>query len=438
MSALTILLGLIVILVVIGLAESIIHRRNLSRIPIRIHVNGTRGKSSVTRLIAAGLRGAGIRTFAKTTGTLPRMILPDGSEVPVNRKAKANVLEQRDIVQHATRYESQAIVLECMALQPWLQWICESKLVRATHGVITNAWPDHLDVMGPDDRHVAAALANMTPQQGILLTAEKTHRRILRRAAKDRGSQFIAVGAPDFDRVTDEELARFRYPEHRENVALALRVCQELGIEREEALAGMCQAQPDPGATSTYELEFWGRQIHFISAFAANDPTSTERIWETALVDYPQTERRIALFNCRSDRADRSRQLAQACAEWTPADYYVLVGTGTHMFVRYASAAGVDPRNIIVAEQEDLSGLFETLIDLGGASAVIVGMGNIGDNGLEIARFFRNRSTLISKTVTVHHPMVHERAEAENAREPELQPVGAGDFGLASSSNGKH
>jgi hypothetical protein len=36
-------------------------------IPVRIHVNGIRGKSSVTRLIAAALREAGIRTVAKTT-----------------------------------------------------------------------------------------------------------------------------------------------------------------------------------------------------------------------------------------------------------------------------------------------------------------------------------------------------------------------------------
>ena len=87
MTALIVLLGLIGFLLAVGLAESIAHRRNLNRIPIRIHVNGTRGKSSVTRLIAAGLRGAGIRTFAKTTGTLPRMILPDGSEIPVDRES---------------------------------------------------------------------------------------------------------------------------------------------------------------------------------------------------------------------------------------------------------------------------------------------------------------------------------------------------------------
>ena len=39
------------VLVALGLLEAVLHRHNLSKIPIRIHVNGTRGKSSVTRLI---------------------------------------------------------------------------------------------------------------------------------------------------------------------------------------------------------------------------------------------------------------------------------------------------------------------------------------------------------------------------------------------------
>ena len=48
----------------LGIAESVAHRRRLARIPTRIHVAGTRGKSSVTRLIAAGLRAGGSRDLA--------------------------------------------------------------------------------------------------------------------------------------------------------------------------------------------------------------------------------------------------------------------------------------------------------------------------------------------------------------------------------------
>ena len=166
MSAIAALAATTGLLIGGGVAELAVHRRNLRQIPIRIHVNGTRGKSSVARLIAAGLRNAGQRTCCKTTGTLPRMIMPDGSEYPVFRPAKANVIEQIRIVAAAAEINADALVLECMALIPSLQWLCEDKLVRATHAVITNAREDHLDVMGPGGRDVALALAGMVPVGG--------------------------------------------------------------------------------------------------------------------------------------------------------------------------------------------------------------------------------------------------------------------------------
>ena len=91
MAGIEVLVGLTSALAVAGAAELAVHRRRLRSIPIRVHVNGTRGKSSVTRLIAAGLRQGGIRTCAKTTGTLARMILPDATELPIYRPAGPNL-----------------------------------------------------------------------------------------------------------------------------------------------------------------------------------------------------------------------------------------------------------------------------------------------------------------------------------------------------------
>ena len=65
---------LLLVLIGLGLVESHFHRLSLAQLPIRIHVNGSRGKSSVTRLIAAGLRAGGLKTLAKTTGTAPLII----------------------------------------------------------------------------------------------------------------------------------------------------------------------------------------------------------------------------------------------------------------------------------------------------------------------------------------------------------------------------
>ena len=72
---------LLLILIGLGLVESHFHRLSLAQLPIRIHVNGSRGKSSVTRLIAAGLRAGGLKTLAKTTGTAPRLIDENGKVV---------------------------------------------------------------------------------------------------------------------------------------------------------------------------------------------------------------------------------------------------------------------------------------------------------------------------------------------------------------------
>ena len=93
-SPLLILGALATVLVISGLLEFKYHQFSLSEIPIRIHVNGTRGKSSVTRLIAAGLRAGGKRTFAKTTGTAPRVIDSKGIDRIIHRLIKPSIGEQ--------------------------------------------------------------------------------------------------------------------------------------------------------------------------------------------------------------------------------------------------------------------------------------------------------------------------------------------------------
>jgi poly-gamma-glutamate synthase PgsB/CapB len=379
-------------LLVLAVVEILVHRRNLRRLPVRIHVNGTRGKSSVTRLIAGGLRAGGVSTCAKTTGTLARMILPDGHEYPVFRPSKPNVIEQVRIVAAAAAAEARALVIECMALQPELQWLSESKLVRATHAVITNARPDHLDVMGPTESDVARALCGMVPPGGKLFTTERRQLAILEEACRDRRCELLAVGDEELAAVTPEEMAGFCYTEHPDNVALALRVCQELGVDRQTALRGMWDAAPDPGVLTEHAIDYFGRRLIFVNGFAANDPVSTEQIWNLALDRHPAVERRVAVFNCRADRADRSLQLGRACVRWRQPDHLVLMGTGTYIFARAAVSAGLDASKLVFLEGRGVADIFEATLALVQRSALVMGMGNIGGEGLALARYFRNRS----------------------------------------------
>lgn len=387
-------LGLALLLaVVMGLLllEKAAHARHLRAIPIRIHVNGTRGKSSVVRLVAGALRAHGLTVYAKVTGSLPRMIMPDATEVPVYRPVRPNVIEQLRILAAAARGGADAVVIECMALQPSLQALSELELVRATHGLITNARADHLEVMGPTHEQVALALLGTCPRGGTLYTTDVQHSEHFEAVCRDRGSELVVVSAEKVEAVSDEEIERFSYVEHKENVALALSLCQALGVPREVALRGMLEAPPDVGALQEYDLDFFGRRILFVNAFAANDPDSTERIWNLMLARHTWAERRVFVVNCRFDRPDRSHQLGEALARWPRADRYLLLGSGTYVLARTAVAQGLPIGALVPLEGAGVEAVFEEIIGACGESGLAVGAGNIGGIGLDLARYFANR-----------------------------------------------
>lgn len=371
-----------------GIAEARQHARRLARVPTRIHVNGTRGKSSVTRLIAAGLRQHGQRVLAKATGTLPRLILPQGEEQPIERRGRPNIIEQLRMVRVAAALHVDALVIECMAVRPELQWIAETKLIRATHGVITNVRPDHLDVMGPTEADVARALAGTVPYHGTLFTTEETHLEPIRRACADRETALHVI-AP---LAAAELMAGFAHREHSANVALALAMCEHLGVARDTAIQGMWTAQPDPGALTEHPVQYFGKRLVFINAFAANDPVSSGRIWHDMLARHHDAASRIAIFNCRRDRVRRSEQLGVAYAQWPQASAVVLVGSGTHAFATAAVRAGVSSEQLIHAEGLGTHDIVERLLPHCDTPALIVGLGNIADVGLELTRWFANRA----------------------------------------------
>jgi gamma-polyglutamate synthase len=375
-----------------GVWESFRHERFLRRLPLRIHVNGTRGKSSVTRLIAAGLRAGGLRTFAKTTGTTPRMILPDGSEVDVYRVGRPNIIEQTRIVRRAVEAGAEALVIECMAISPDLQPFSELRLIRSTVGVITNVRADHLDVMGPTVDDAARALALTAPRHGHCFTAERVRAHVLDDVARRRGSRLHVVGDAG---ITRKDLTGFSYLEHAENLALALAVCAHLGVGRAVAMRGMHAADPDPGVLRRYALRAAGKTITFVNAFAANDPDSTFLIWKRLGLDREvDGEKRIVLANCRQDRLHRSGQIAELIAERLPAEHVVLTGEGTRLVALQAVTKGVPRERLSDLGGLDAERVYERILDLAQGRAVVVGIGNIVGLGEEIALHFRNRAVV--------------------------------------------
>jgi gamma-polyglutamate synthase len=197
-----------------------------------------------------------------------------------------------------------------------------------------------------------------------------------------------------------DELEEFPYVEHPDNVALALKVCQDVGVERQTALEGMWQAEPDPGVMTVYRSGESGQSVVFINGFAANDPESTGKIWEMVLQRYGQRRKRVAIVNCRADRADRSRQLAEACLTWSPADHYIVVGTATRLFSQRAVALGMASDRLTCVEKAAKPQLFEAVERIAGRSALVMGMGNISGPGLELVQHYRKQHQSAKPTRT--------------------------------------
>jgi poly-gamma-glutamate synthase PgsB/CapB len=295
--------AVLALLVLLGLLERRERDRAWAAVPLRIHVNGTRGKSTVTRLIRGALQAAGIPAVAKTTGTAARLILPDGTERPVPRRSRPSIREQLWALRMARRAGARAAVLECLALRPELQWVAEHRMVRATIGVITNVRPDHGEVMGRTLPEIAESLANMIPSRGVLVTGDRRFLACFETRAAEQGTEVrVAEPLPPELRAATGPVPAW----WAEDAAVALAVTRLLGVPDEVALAGMRQAAPDPGVARLVRLAA-GRPA--LDASAANDPESLRELLASAL---PAERRPLLLYHHRADRPERLRTFIAA------------------------------------------------------------------------------------------------------------------------------
>ncbi len=383
-----VILILTIALLIYGFWEYHAHQLNLKAIPIRVHVNGTRGKSSVTRLIAAALRAGGYRTFAKVTGTLPRIIDDKGLEIPILRPHGANIIEQVKILRYMRKRKPDAIVVECMAVLPEYQWICEHKLVKATIGVITNSRPDHLREMGPSPENITRSLLNTLPEKGIVFTAEKKMFPLMNAEAQKRGVSLLQINE---EIVPPDAMRHFDHLEHRENVAIALAIARHLDIPDVKALQGMHESYPDAGALRLYHVHEAGKDIRFVNALAANDPESTLTIWQKVREIYPDPGTSVMLLNTRADRFDRSLQLLEMIGENIKYDFVVSIGEKTRMLSQYYRRYGIDPGRIFELGMTTREAVFEKVLEIIPRRGIVLAMGNMGAGGLAVAYHFRDR-----------------------------------------------
>ncbi len=380
--------ALVLVLLMLGMSEHRRHQKTIRQIRHRIHVNGTRGKSSVTRLITGGLQAGGIRTLGKTTGTMPCYLTPEGRQIHIQRVGKANIIEQVGITRRAFGWGVDAFVVECMAVLPANQKMAEEQMIHSTVGVITNVRADHLDEMGPALEDIARSLSGTIPANGALFTCERSYFHILEETARKRNTTITLVSG---DGITDAEMKGFSYLEHKENVALAAAVCGHLRVSREDALRGMQSVIPDPGVLRVFTLSLTDRRVEFVNAFAANDPDSYEVIWELLRPFMPPGKHIIVIVNCRKDRIQRTESLAELIAAKISADHFILAGELTTVLENRAIARGLSASRISNLVGATPDQVFERVLARTDGDALVIGIGNIVGFGEEIVTYFTNR-----------------------------------------------
>ncbi len=365
--------------------EYINHQRNLQSIQVRILVNGSRGKSSVVRLIAAGLRAGGKKVIAKTTGTSTRLIFENAEEVPVVRLGMPSIREQIKIIRAAARRNPDVVILECMALHPDLQWLESRRIVKPTITVITNVRADHLDIMGPTIRDVAKTFISVVPRNCVVFTAESRTAEVLANSIHNKKIKVFTSKAED---ISDAIIKKFTYIEHKENVALARDVCRFLGVDEKTAFNAMYAATPDPGALRVYTINLNGKKIKLIDALAANDPESTYSIWKSVDKDVPEINLHI---NSRKDRIFRSLQFAKFIKN-LDVDHYILTGSGAHVLARNLHRT-IGKDRILNLGAKKPEQVFDEVSKYVANGSLVFSMGNAAGYGEKLIKYFLEHGT---------------------------------------------
>lgn len=346
-------------LVAIGLAlrEKHLVSKQVSAIRYRINVNGTRGKSTVTRLLTAALLEAGMPTIGKATGSksciLSFKIAGDqllAQETEMLRQPEGpNIKEVKFAIQVAAQSQAQVLVAECMAVNPAYQKVFAIDYLKSNYSIITNVLEDHMDVLGPSLQDVAEAFMAAVPRNSTLIVPPGEFLSYYLEVAAQKK---VVVRVANPAQIPQAYCEKFSFPVFPENVALAMETAVALGVKKNVAMAGMLKAIPDVGAIRFHKIKGIAGEGVLINAFSANDPTTTMAIWHYLKARKQVSQHTTIIMNCRNDRIDRGRLFLKSVLNNMPTKALILIGDGT---------------GLIYAKHKSLA--FEEVINLGGISA---------------------------------------------------------------------
>lgn len=355
---------LLLILILLGLGESYLHNINVKKVPIRILVNGTRGKTTTARLLTASLNAKGIRTLGRTTGSEAEVIYPDGHVEPFLRKRKATILEMKQIFRLAAEEKVDAVVVECMALQPENQRVMATSLVRPTHVIITNTYIDHVSEMGPTLDETVYALSMSVPKTAKLYVIEDYYNSLHDDTTVVEVPSSVPFASP--------------IKIHPSSYALAKSLLRNLHIEEEWMAKGASSIKPDIGLHES----FVGKKgALLLPTFSVNDLTCMDQTVKDALTTYPDKKVHL-IYNNRQDREYRIQLMDKVIKRNLEAiDEVIVIGDYTRKVAHHFSRLKV---KTTISEPK----LLYERIDCSGPEDIYIGLANIKGKGEELLGYF--------------------------------------------------
>jgi len=321
--------------------------RSRRAVPLTIGGWGSRGKSGSERIKSALFHALRFDVLVKTTGCEAMFIHArrdrPARELFVYRPyGKATIWEQRALLGYAEALHAHVFLWECMALRPQFVALLQNEWMRDEVTTLTNAYPDHEDVMGPSGEDVARVIATFMPRGGTVLTAEQELLPIIDESARRRNNRLHPVSDIDALLLPADMLARYPYAEHPRNIALALALAEHFGIDREWALAKMADhVVPDLGVLKTYPtVTHRGRRLTFMNGMSANERAGFMSNWVRLHLDQVDPDEHagtvtVAVVNNRADRVPRSRVFAEILTRDVTCDHVIVIGSNLSGMARF-------------------------------------------------------------------------------------------------------